>query len=436
MKKPYSLDYSIERDIDRADAVAKILDTLPRDPNESDLEQMASYILYGKDESGLNAVKRGEITDSNTRYSSYRRKADKAKSLEEMLANPMTDEREFDKREFKDRYIQKRRTIERPKYDKKTGELIDPGDSDIPGMVDLWDSIDKLDKWIAQLEGKLPATPERELFEDDYRLYRLKHTLIDMRRHQYYLKDSYKPVLQLLIPTHPKTQFYDWTTDSFYWLPYEKWRTRVNNSYRPVSKDLRAYETRGSLDQGNLEVKWIVRRHTFDWTNYKHVRALISLYHDLDQQLHNKLDTYGRTLLWDLDRYIDLTDFAPLRRYLIDCRKAGMEYSDILELLESDWGIQYNKNHLSDIFAIEIPKKIVETVRKQQLLCDIPQEEWKQCFHCGKKFPRSPLFFGRNAGRRDGWSSNCKVCERLRRIEKGGQDMNDRRTKNAQMCEM
>jgi len=52
MKKKYSLDFSIERDIDRLHAVEDILDSLEKDPAPSELEQMASYILYGKDENG------------------------------------------------------------------------------------------------------------------------------------------------------------------------------------------------------------------------------------------------------------------------------------------------------------------------------------------------------------------------------------------------
>lgn len=63
MKKAYSLDYSIERDCDRVQAVKEILDELPRDPNQTDLEQMASYILYGKDENGKNSIQRSETTD-------------------------------------------------------------------------------------------------------------------------------------------------------------------------------------------------------------------------------------------------------------------------------------------------------------------------------------------------------------------------------------
>ena len=71
MKKKYSLDYSIERDLDRLHAVEDILDTLDTKPTNTELEQMASYILYGKDEEGKNAVQRGETTDSNKRYNSF-----------------------------------------------------------------------------------------------------------------------------------------------------------------------------------------------------------------------------------------------------------------------------------------------------------------------------------------------------------------------------
>ena len=95
MKKTYSLNFSIDRDVDRVTAIANILDSLEKNPSDTELEQMASYILYGKDEDGYNAVQRGEITNGNTRYGSYRRKDDKLLSLDEIIDNPMTDEREL-----------------------------------------------------------------------------------------------------------------------------------------------------------------------------------------------------------------------------------------------------------------------------------------------------------------------------------------------------
>ena len=37
-KKAYSLDYSIERDIDRVEAIKEILNTLDKDPSPTELE--------------------------------------------------------------------------------------------------------------------------------------------------------------------------------------------------------------------------------------------------------------------------------------------------------------------------------------------------------------------------------------------------------------
>jgi len=81
---------------------------------------------------------------------------------------------------------------------------------------------------------------------------------------------------------------------------------------------LKDYETRGEGD--NLEVKWIICEHNFDWENFKHVRALINHYRPLYEYLKEKLDTYGRTLIWDLERYIELCDFTPARRLMLELR--------------------------------------------------------------------------------------------------------------------
>ena len=91
LKKAYSLDYSIERDTERVAAVYDILDKFDSEPTNSDLELMADYILYGKDENGLNAVKRGEVTNGQTRFNSFRTKDDKLESLEAITDNPLND---------------------------------------------------------------------------------------------------------------------------------------------------------------------------------------------------------------------------------------------------------------------------------------------------------------------------------------------------------
>ena len=58
------LNRDIQRDTDRLEYVKKILDEMQEIPTPLQLEEMANYILYGKDTEGKNAVQRREITDT------------------------------------------------------------------------------------------------------------------------------------------------------------------------------------------------------------------------------------------------------------------------------------------------------------------------------------------------------------------------------------
>jgi len=437
MKKKYSLDYSIERDTDRLHAVEEILDTLDTKPSNSELEQMASYILYGKDEEGKNAVQRGETTDSNKRYNSFQRAADKVQSLDEILENPLNDQQALQSLETRYIYTKKKPAIHRPKYDKKTGELIDPGDSEIPGMQDLWDCIDRLDRIVAVNEGKIPPDENTQIFKDSYRLYQLKHSLIDIRRHQYYLKDAYKPTLHFLALTPPKAQTYNWDEDSYYWMPLDKWQERVNNALlHTISKNLEDYETRENPYTKEIEVKWVVRKHTFDWENPSHIKALINNYSAIYMELNEKLDSWGRTLIYDFDRYFDMSGFSEAREYILTRKIDHASYTEIREELQEKFGLKYNENHICTILAKEIPEKMAATATKHRMLLTTPITERKRCFTCKKWLPRNNYFFATNNSRKDKFASNCKECEKQKRIARGGQSAYDRRNKDAKMLEV
>lgn len=436
MKKKYSLDYSIERDVDRLAAVKDILDSLEKNPSATELEQMASYILYGKDEEGKNAVQRGETTDSDKRYKSFQRTADKNQSLDEILDNPLADQQTLQSLESRYIYTKKKPEIHRPKFDKETGEMIDPGDSDIPGMQELWDTIDRLDHIAAVNDGKIPPDENTQIFTDSYRLYQFKHALIDIKRHQYYLKDAYRPTLHFLAITPPKAQTYNWDSDSAYWIPYSEWKTRVDNALlHTISKNIEDYETR-TTENGDIEVRWIVRRHTFDWENPIHIRALINNYSALFMEVREKLDSWGRTLIYDFDRYFDMAGFTPVREYILTRKIDRAPYPDIVEELQTIFGLKYNENHLCTILSKEIPEKIAAAATKHRMLLTTPQSERKQCFTCKQWLPRNNYFFATNNSRKDHFASNCKECEKKRRIAKGGQTMYDRRNKDSQVSQM
>lgn len=418
MRKKYSLNFSIERDIDRLRAIEEILDTLETDPTPTELEQMASYILYGKDENGNNSIQRKETIDKDKRYKSYKTKDDKVQSLDEMMEVPGFDEQQLRSAYKRDSYTVPKPCILKPKYDKKTGEMIDPGDSDVPGMIEQWEIIDRWQRMLDIAQGKIVPNENDTLVTDPYRIYQLKHNLIDIRKHQYYLKDSAKPTLHFQNMDHPKPQFYDWSGDSFYWISREQWQQKVDHSYTSrISKKLEDYETRGEGD--TLEVKWIVCQHTFDWENPKHIRALLNHYCTLYDALRDKLNTYGRTLLWDFDRYVSLCGFSELRLFLIELRKQGMAYEDILDEMRAKYAIEYSPNYLVSIVSSEVPKRIAQVAKMMRLEQDTPAEKRKKCIHCGKALPMDPLFFSRNNAHKDGLSNTCKQCDKQSRIKRG-----------------
>lgn len=423
MKKPYTLDYSIERDVDRLKAVQEILDSLDKNPSPTELEQMGSYILYGKDEEGRNAYQRGEML-RDARYNSYKTKDDNVMSLDEILENPLSDQQQFKELGTRDRYIAPRTTIKRPKYD-RNGNLIDIGDADIPGMRELWECIDRNEHWIAVLEGRIPAVGGEMLFSNPYRLYRLKHALIDMRRHQYYLKDSYKPTIHFLAADHPKRQYINWSSDTFYWIAREEWERRINSTYFPISKNIEDYETRNE----GTEVKWIVRRHTFDWENPVHVYALICNYFNMNNLLWDKLDTDGKALLLDFDRYRAMAHLSEARNFILDCKIAQWTQAEIRQALQIKFGLVYGENRLYTIICHEIPDAIVEAIKRYHLILNTPDKDKKICPKCGRLLPKVPLFWVVNNNRKDKFNKYCKECEKAHRIAKGVQGQNDGRKK-------
>ena len=92
MKKKFSLNYDIYSDQDRVKEINKILDNLNSTPSNSDLELMANYILYGKDENNTNAIQRKETYEEKKRYNSFKKASEKVESLDAIMDNPMMDQ--------------------------------------------------------------------------------------------------------------------------------------------------------------------------------------------------------------------------------------------------------------------------------------------------------------------------------------------------------
>ena len=433
MKKEYSLDYDIERDTDRLEAVREILDKMQSTPTQKDLETMASYILYGKDENGLNSIQRGETRDNeDKRYKSYKKMDDYVVSLDEILDDPMADQAHFKELDARRPSRPKPRQPRRPKYDKVTGELLDIGDADIPGMEELWAAIDRTEHTLRANEGAVEFNNDDSIITDPYRLWQLKHQLIDMRRHQYYLMDAYKPTLHFTALVPPTSQTYNWDEDSYYWITYDEWLARTTHTYDGyLSKKLEDYETKEV--EGQLYVKWIIKHHTFDWENPAHIKALINNYSDIYMQLYDNLNSWGRTLIYDFDRYFNMCNFSEVREYILTRKIDKATAATIREEVREKFGIDYKVDTIQSIISKEIPNKMALAATKQRLIVETPDSEKKVCSICKRLLPISPVFYVRNKTKKYGIETCCKDCTKARRIALGRRGTYDRRSKDSQM---
>ena len=142
-----NLDFSIPTSTGRRDYVEKYMaDNSDKKFSASDLETIANYILYGKDENtGESIVDRKEV-QIKTKYNSYSKK--EPESLDELIESPTFDERIFNT--DKNRY----KSI-KPKIDREK-------DADVPGIQELWKSIDRYQHIIDANTGKVddPAAPK------------------------------------------------------------------------------------------------------------------------------------------------------------------------------------------------------------------------------------------------------------------------------------
>ena len=400
------LDRDIQRDTDRLEYVKKILDEMQEIPTTAQLEAMANYILYGKDTEGKNAVQRREITDTEKKNKTWTRKDEENLSLDAMLEVPGADQLHFQDFQKRNPYVKKLTPI-------TTDDL------DIPGMADLRDGIQYLARVLAIAQGKIPHEEGDPVLSNSQHIYILQHWLIDLRRHQYYLKDAYRPAIHFQTVPTPRPQKIDFTQDSFYWIAPEEYERRRQESLLPLPDP--------EWNEDHTAVKWIIQRQTVDFTNPAHIRALFDFYSDIYEQDWEDPYSWGRILLMDFDALVDRCNFSEERLYILIRKIDKATVEQIVGEIKEKFGLGYAPSHVSSIINKELPQKIALLAEREKMQFETPLAEKKKCKKCGNYFPANTLFFGRHTSRPDGLTLLCKGCERLRRIERGEQTNYDRR---------
>lgn len=402
----YSLDYTLKYDYERLDAVERILASAHGDLSDRDCERLANYILDGSN---------GTATANETALPKERRYATGSRetSLDAIMEKDYAREHILLPLERSTMQTKKKYAIAR------TDEVA----ATTPGIAAIWESIDALARilYISTHPNAILQEGEHPL-QNSYHIYKLKHWVQDLRRHQYYLYEAYHPPVRSNFYVPSSWSETDFTQDAALWLHEGELQEKIRKArVRTVSTKLEDYEKR-ILPDGTVQYKWIVNRQVVDFKDPWHVRNFIKHYSAIHQQNWDRLDSYGRALVYDFDRITTFARLPDLYYYILMRRIDGAKVETITEEIQEKFGRAVGPSYVQSAISRLIPQKVAEAETLLEWIVEAPPSSFKRCYECGRYLP-AKYFFANNIGRTDGYESVCKRCGAERRQTKGDNDL-------------
>ena len=430
------LDFSLNTTIERTNFLNKYISTLKFTPNETELETMANYILWGKDpNTGLN-VKQSKEIQLETRSKTW--DVQQSESLEALLETPG----------FTETMI-KSPTEPQPKIKRVVFSRDDARTQAPPEVLtrfeDLWRQIDELDLLLNFYDLKVKKRknpPRAELLKhfteekiqsaklkaeklSQFKYLKLRHLLVELRREQFTLRDTYitpiactetvmtqlapPPTLDADTPCAPLGLKYG---DSFSekLFPVDRF---------PIPADFNEVELKQISD-----FYWKRKQQTekiFDFKNLEHVYQALLLFYDLeDASIEHNVVSTSPEFLDTLNWYIEHAYLSQIHKDILDMKIKHYKNQMIADTINKQYDKSYTANYISTIFRQKIIPQINDTARQHgeiiENLC-FP-ENWKQCKHCGKVLLVNTDNFVRKSRSSDGFSNQCKRCDKEIRQQK------------------
>lgn len=224
-KSTLSLDWTLETAVERTDFLETYLANRTVPLSESDLEMCGNYLLWGRGSNGLNAEQEGyvQLERRNSTWASSAN-ARQVSSIEELIENPTFDEAQF--------HSLADTTYKTPKPNFSREECLRKAPPEFISMLrDLFRRIDRVELSIGfydRAHGKRKTDlPERltrkfspeELLDLEERALswtngqylKKKHLLVELRREQYTIKDSFSNTLM----ARPTNKFVEEVSPTF-----------------------------------------------------------------------------------------------------------------------------------------------------------------------------------------------------------------------------
>lgn len=403
---------------------------------------MGSYILWGKDrQTGLNVKQEGSI--QLTSRSGDWDNDSKCESLDALMESPTWNEASI---------VALNAPPLRAKKEVFSREdaLAHCPESMVATFQELFRAIDMLDlkiNYYDLLHGKRIKPPREELLrkftEDEkiafqekvthwnqFQYLKQRHQLIELRRQQYTLRDSFAPIVisnnQQPIPQEIAPADWDAGIEV---LPLGIWGK--NEAARLLFQDFDVLIPQSFTEEQLrliYNVYWSKQDYAankqnttfFDFRELEHVYNLFAMYYEMEMTPEEEQEAFDLNrggLMRALDYYTKMADLTEVQREILDMKLKKMKNVDIAYEINHKWKKSYTANYISTIFRQRIIVKINEAaayhVKIVENLC-FP-EEWKECSCCGKVLLRDSVNFTRKTRSKDGFTAKCKKCEKAAR---------------------
>ena len=433
------LDFKLTTTDERANFLNEYLtrpEFISRPPTEDELETMGNYLLWGKDPiTGLNAKQAG-ICDIETKHGTWDKNSN-VESLEGLMESPTFNETSLlmgdaapikTKREI---FSRKEALAKCPDYLLET-------------LTNLFREIDQLDLAInyyelahdrrknpprdsllnAFTEEERATLQEEATHWNQYKYLKKRHQLVELRREQYTLRDSFAPTLLVepsvfpsLVNNNPqidcdievlplgtknKTQVAG--------LVFRKWENLVPSNF--TEENLQHIS---DLYWAKQKYKPTAQQQYIDFRDLEHVYQMFQLFFELDDAaVDAEVESSLPDLMATLTFYIEQAELTELQREILDMKLKKVKNTDIALDVNKRWKKSYTPNYISTIFRQRIIPRINEAAAYHEKLVGnvFFEEEFKTCTKCGRTLLRDTDNFTRKARSKDGFTARCKKCEK------------------------
>ena len=433
-----NLDFALSTTEERTQFVNDYLtrsEFIQKPLTSDELETISNYILWGKDPTTKKNVKQEKFIELESRSKTWDSRI--VESLDAMLESPMTHESQF--RELNSTaYKSKKITFSREEA------ILNAPPHILTVFKNLWRQIDETDLTInyydlAHNKRKNPPRPEllnqftpleQQLLQEraaslnQFKYLKLRHLLVELRREQFTLRDSYSTAIMKHGVDHyspPSTTFFDADIEVFP-LGLTSNASYLEKLFNPLKMPEPSDFTEKELAQIS-KLLWSRPKQKpsryFDFSDPEHLYNMFLMLDDIEDYVekHNDSESTLSFFLKTATFYIERADLTESQKEILTLKIRKVTNQNIAVYINKKYGKTYNDNYISTIFRQKILTKIAETVQLHREIAEnlFFKENFKSCRDCGTTLLLHPNNFVRKAKSKDGFAIRCKKCEKEKR---------------------